>query len=100
MRSLFDHADGIDAYLPVAMIGARFHIADRQSLLRVGYNWNPDLILPSRSKQKLWVFEDWTNDAVEVDPRKAAIMNTLAAWAEEWLPRLQAAFAGRTRATE
>lgn len=100
MRALFAFADGRKLFLPVAMIGVRYHLADRKLLLRVSYGWNPDLILPASGKRKLWVFEDWTKAAVEKDPRRKAVMDTMAKWGEDWLPQVRNAFLNAPRKAE
>lgn len=91
-RALFAYADRRSLFLPVAMIGARFHRADRDRALQVAYSWNADLILPSRAKEKLWVFQDWTRDSVDLDPRKQAVVDALAGWGREWHARVDESF--------
>ena len=92
MKNLFATADQTAEFLPVAMVGARFHLADRRLLLRIGYNWTPELMLAASGTRKFWVFEDWTAQVVAQDPRKAAVMKTIAAWGDEWHARVLNAF--------
>ncbi len=99
-QALFSSADGAADFLPVAMIGARFHLADRHLLLRVAYNWTPDLMLPARGERKFWVFEDWTRAAVEENPPRRAVVKTVTAWAEGWQARVQNAFINAERGRE
>lgn len=91
-QALFKLADERRAYLPVAMVGTRFHHANRRGLLRYAINWNPDLILPSRAEGKIWVFQDWTADIVKTDPRKIAVMTVVGNWGEEWAPLVKGWF--------
>lgn len=100
LGALSKFADEAGIYLPVVLLGARFHNADRTGALRVAYNWNPDLIVSAGQKKKFWIYADWTNDGIALDPRKAAVVAIVRSWAEEWLPSIEAAFVGRTKAAE
>lgn len=84
------YADGRELYLPATMIGVRYVRHHQGEMLQVDYLWNPDLLLPPPDAG-VWQPDDWSNAAVEADPRKRAIMQVIRGWAEEWEPRVQAA---------
>lgn len=91
-EALFKLADTEQAFLPVAMVGNRFHHANRKGLLRYAVSWNPDLILPSLAAGKIWVFQDWTAEVVKTDPRKIAVVTVVGSWGEEWAPLVKGWF--------
>lgn len=79
-------------FLPLTMIGARYHFANRSKTLRVSIGWNPDAILRAPESKKVWRFEDWTADAIAADPRKKVIMTKFKKWSQDWLPNVENAF--------
>lgn len=79
-------------FLPLTMIGARYHFANRSKTLRVSIGWNPDAILRAPESKKVWRFEDWTADAIITDPRKKVIMTKFKKWSQDWLPNIENAF--------
>lgn len=79
-------------FLPLTMIGARYHFANRSKTLRVSIGWNPDAILRAPESKKVWRFEDWTADAIAIDPRKKVIMTKFKKWSQDWLPNVENAF--------
>lgn len=93
--ALVKYADSKHLFLPLTMIGSRFHMADLTGLLRVSYGWTPDLILRAPKDKKAWRFQDWTADAVAADPRKKAIMTKMQQWGEEWRPQILQAFGAK-----
>ena len=86
----FSKANGY--FLPLTLIGSRFHIADRNKSIRVSIGWNPDLILRAPEAQKVWRFQDWTAEAVAADPRKRVIMSKFKRWSDDWRPNVEGAF--------
>lgn len=94
--ALTNYAKSKSLFLPLTMIGSRYHMANRSRALRVSYGWAPDLIMPAPKEKKAWRFQDWTADAVAADPRKKAIMTKMKRWGEEWRPRVVDAFTGKT----
>lgn len=79
-------------FLPLTLIGTRYHRADQKFLLQAAYGWTPDLILRAPAELKVWRFQDWTADSVSKDPRKKIIMSKFKRWGEEWRPKIEAAF--------
>lgn len=91
-QALARKADAENLFLPAATVGARFHFADRNALLRVSYAWNPDLMLRARTAEKVWLAADWSRGEVEADPRRQAVARIIQDWAEGWYERMLAAF--------
>lgn len=78
-------------FLPLAVIGTRYHLADQKFLFQASYGWTPDLILKAPVDLKVWRFQDWTAESVAKDPRKRIIMSKFKRWGEEWRPKIEAA---------
>lgn len=94
--ALTNFAKSRKLFLPLTMIGSRYHMANRTSSLRVSYGWAPDLIIPAPKDKKVWRFQDWTADAVATDARKKAVMNKMKRWGDEWRPKVLDAFSKKT----
>lgn len=94
--ALTSYAKANGLFLPLTMIGSRFHMASRTVALRISYGWTPDLILKAPKDKKVWRFQDWTADAVATDPRKTAVMEKMKQWGSAWRPRVSDAFNGKT----
>lgn len=90
----YARANGL--FLPLAMIGPRFHMASRSVALRISFGWSPDLILKAPKDKKAWRFQDWTSDAVAADARKKAVMEKMKQWGAMWRPKVSDAFNGKT----
>ncbi|SDH06523.1 hypothetical protein [Roseospirillum parvum] len=81
-------AEAEGAYLPLAMLGARYAVKrheDRRAY--VEYLFNPDLLYPHATA---WTAADWTRAEVADDPGKQALVETLGAWAAAWHARIHA----------
>lgn len=85
-------------FLPLVVIGTRYHRADQKLLLQAAYGWSPDLILKAPADLKAWRFQDWTAESVARDPRKRVIMSKFKRWGEEWRPKIGAAFSATSGA--
>lgn len=94
-KALLAFAGSNKLFLPLAVIGARFHKANRDVLLQASYGWTPDLIVKPSRDIKAWRFQDWTAEAVASVPRKRAVMAKFKRWGEEWRPRMEDAFNGK-----
>ena len=94
--ALTNFAKSRKLFLPLTMIGSRYHMASRTSSLRVSYGWAPDLIIPAPKEKKAWRFQDWTAEAVAVDARKKAVMTRMKHWGEEWRPKVLEAFSKKS----
>lgn len=92
-KAVLDFAKSRDLFLPLTVIGVRFHKANPEVLLQASYSWTPDLIIKAPKEINAWRFQDWTAEAVASDPRKKVIMNKFKRWGEEWRPQIDAAFA-------
>lgn len=79
-------------FLPLAVIGTRYHLADQKFLLQASYSWTPDLIIKAPADLKVWRFQDWTAESVAKDPRRRIIMSKFKRWGEEWRPKIGAAY--------
>lgn len=92
-KALLALAKSRGLFLPLAVIGPRFHRANANILLQASYGWTPDLIIKAPKDIKVWRFQDWTAEAVAKDPRKKVIMTRFKRWGEEWRPKIDMAFA-------
>lgn len=91
-KAITEFARSRDLFLPLALVGTRYHRADQKTLLQVTYGWTPDLILKAPEAQKVWRFQDWTAESAARDPRKNIVMSKFKRWGEEWRPKIEAAF--------
>lgn len=94
--ALVNYAKSKGVFLPLTMIGSRFHLASRVAAMRVSYGWAPDLIIKAPADKKAWRFQDWTADAVAADLRKKAVMEKMKQWGSAWHPKVTRAFSGKT----
>ncbi|MFZ5835367.1 MAG: hypothetical protein ACOY2B_08295 [Pseudomonadota bacterium] len=88
----FAKAHGV--FLPLTVIGPRFHYASSQALLQASYGWTPDLIVKAPKDIKVWRFQDWTSEAVASEPRKKVIMTKFKRWGAGWRPKIDSVFSG------
>lgn len=93
-KALLAFAKSRGLFLPLAVIGPRYHRADANILLQASYGWTPDLIIKAPKDVKVWRFQDWTAEMVAKDPRKKVIMTRFKRWGDEWRPKTDAAFEG------
>lgn len=91
-QALYARTDAENLFLPAAMVGSRFHFANGDALLRVAYGWNPELLLRSRTDDKVWLAADWSKGEVGRDPRRLAVMRIMQRWGAEWYDRVATAF--------
>jgi len=91
-KALLEFAKSRGLFLPLAIIGPRFHRASSDVLLQASYGWTPDLIIKAPKDTKVWRFQDWTAEAVAKDPRKKVVMNKFKRWGEDWRPRIDTVF--------
>lgn len=93
-KAILAFAKSREVFLPLTIIGPRFHYAGSQALLQVSYGWTPDLIVKAPKDIKVWRFQDWTAEAVAKEPRKKVIMTKFKRWGTEWRPEIESAFSG------
>ncbi len=91
-KAILEFAKSRSLFLPLAVIGPRFHRANADVLLQASYGWTPDLIIKAPKEIKAWRFQDWTAGAVAKEPRKKVIMTKFKRWGEEWRPQMDTAF--------
>jgi len=91
-KAMLAFAKSRGLFLPLAVIGPRFHRASADVLLQASYGWTPDLIIKAPKDTKVWRFQDWTAEAVAKEPRKKVIMAKFKRWGEEWRPQIDTAF--------
>ncbi len=91
-KAMLAFAKSRGLFLPLAVIGSRFHRASADVLLQASYGWTPDLIIKAPKDTKVWRFQDWTAEAVAKEPRKKVIMTKFKRWGEEWRPQIDTAF--------
>lgn len=92
-KAILEFAKSHSLFLPLTIVGPRFHRASADVLLQASYGWAPDLIVKAPKEIKVWRFQDWTAEAVAKEPRKKVVMNKFKRWGEEWRPRIDDAFA-------
>jgi len=92
-KAVIEFAKSRKLFLPLVVIGPRYHKADQEVLFQASYGWTPDLIIKAPKDIKAWRFQDWTAEAAATDPRKKVILSKFKRWGEEWRPKIDGAFA-------